>query len=118
MGTIIGRPLYIYEITFFLVYFLYYIHPHLFYASMNSTLMFYPKLFTRRRKFKTFASSRYLSILENFFPNDELFRLIVNYSAFTPVFFFIKPAYDLLIFYIIFVILVFILYKIIVDLDL
>jgi hypothetical protein len=85
---------------------------------MALKLYFFPKLYTRRRKLKTFAVSRLSSVVEKFFPNDELLRILINFSAFTPVFFIVFPAYDLLIFYLIFLICTIVFYKVIVDFDL
>jgi hypothetical protein len=112
-----SHPWYHYELAFFLVYFIYYIHPHFFYATMGLRLMFFPKLFTRRRKLRSFAASRLLSVVEKFFPNDELLRILINFSAYSAVFIFIFPTYDFIIFYIIFLVCMLIFYKILHDLN-
>jgi len=79
--------------------------------------MFYPKLLNKRRRLRTFATAKILSVVEKFFPNNELFRMLVNFSAVTPIILFIKPAMDFFIFYIIFIMLIVSLLKIIVDVD-
>jgi len=88
------RPSYVYEICFFLVYLLYYVNTHLFFATICSSLMFYPKLLNKRRRLRTFATAKILSVVEKFFPNNEFLRMLINFSAVTPLFFFIKPAMD------------------------
>jgi len=110
-------PLYSYELSYFVVFFIYYIHPHFFFAGISSSFFFNPKLLSKKRKFKSFAISRINSVAEKFFPNDELLRLLINFSAFAPVFFFLTPGYDFFIFYIIFFFITIIFYKAIVDID-
>ena len=110
-------PLYTYELSYFFIFFIYHIQPHFFFATIMSSFFFYPKLLNRKRKFKTFAASRIISVVEKFFPHDELLRLLINFSAFAPVFFFLIPGYDFFVFYILFFFVTIIFYKIIVDMD-
>jgi len=79
--------------------------------------MFFPKFFKKRRRFRTFASAKMISIFERFFTNNELFIMILNFSAIVPIFFFIKPAMDFIFFYIIFILIMLSFIKIIVDMD-
>jgi len=112
-----NRPSFMYEIWFFLTYLLYYVNTHLFFATICSSLTFYPKLFNKRRRMRTFAISKVLTVVENFFPHNEFFRILVKFSAVTPILLFIKPAMDFVLFYIIFLVILICLIKIIVDLD-
>jgi len=79
--------------------------------------MFYPKLLNKRRRLRTFATAKILSVVEKFFPNNEFLRMLINFSAVTPLFFFIKPAMDFFLFYIIFIVVMVALFKIIIDVD-
>jgi hypothetical protein len=57
------RPSYMYEICFFFVYLFYYVNTHLFFVTICSSLMFYPKLLNKRRRLRTFSTAKILSVI-------------------------------------------------------
>jgi hypothetical protein len=67
---------------------------------------------------RSFAVSKILVVIENFFPHNEFLKLLVKFSAVTPVFFFITPTLDFVLFSLIFLIMLICFTKIVVDLDL
>jgi len=89
---------------------------HLFFVTICSST-FFPKLFNKKRRLRSFSTSKLLAIVEKFFPNNEFFKMLVQFSAVTPLLLFIMPAIDLFIFYIIFVLIIICIIKIIVDFD-
>src|SRR6187402_2302446 len=108
------RPSFLYEIFFYFVYLFYYVDTHLFFVTICSST-FFPKLFNKKRRLRSFSTSKLLAIVEKFFPNNEFFKMLVQFSAVTPLLLFIMPAIDLFIFYIIFVLIIICIIKIIVD---
>ena len=56
------RPSFMYELCYFFVYLFYYINTHLFFVTICSSLMFFPKLLGKKRRLRSFAPAKILSV--------------------------------------------------------
>lgn len=116
-ATIIRSPLYVYELTFFFGYLFFYLQTNTFFITYSLNFLYLPRMFTKKRKNRTFSPSRLISIIEKFLPQDELLKLFVTFYSVTPIILFIFPTYDFLIFYLGFVSVTVIFYKIMINAD-